>query len=143
MRLEDETDAPAPSELAPALEGVRVLLVDDEEDVTDVYSRALRQHGAVVEATLDGEEGLGALRAQRFDIVISDLDMPRLDGIEMVRVLRSEKGSDPPAIAISGSVRPDVVQTALGAGFDAFATKPVPPSALVEAVLKLLRRRAR
>jgi len=142
VRRDDDPDVRDEATGALPLEGVRVLLVDDEEDVTSVYREALARVGAHVEATFDGEAGLSVLREKPFDVVVSDLDMPRLDGLEMVRALRSGQGGALPALAISGSAQPDVRVAALRAGFDAFAPKPIGPRALVHTIVRLLERRA-
>ena len=128
-------------ESAKVLDGLHVLVVDDDEDIALVYAMSLRAAGATVRAALNGAAALEAICAGTFDIVVSDLDMPGIDGMEMMRVLRAS--SDPfrtiPALAVTGSARVDIRAQALRAGFDAFAVKPLSATKLLEAVKGLVR----
>ena len=103
---------------------------------------SLRAAGAKVRATPNGASALEAICADTFDIVVSDLEMPGIDGMEMMRVLRAS--SDPfrtiPALAVTGSTRVDIRAQALRAGFDAFAVKPLSTAHLLEAVKGLVRK---
>jgi len=135
-----------PRELAAApvrpLEGVHVLLVDDEEEITDLYAGPLRAAGALVHATFDGAAALEALAGGSFDVVVSDLDMPHVDGLEMIRRIRASEALAPvPAMAITGSTRDAAPRVALDAGFDAFLPKPLGAHALVAALVALLHAR--
>lgn len=141
MALSHEEDPLLEERRSPTtLDGVRVLLVDDEEDVIELYAHTLREAGATVHATFDGAAALDALAAGDFDVVISDLDMPHLDGIEMIRRVRTSEAFGPvPAMAITGSTRDAARRHALEAGFDAFSPKPLAASKLVDAVRGLVR----
>jgi len=68
----------------------RVLVVDDSITVREVESRLLRNHGYVVEVALDGIDGWNAVRMNHYDLVITDIDMPRMNGIELIRLIRSD-----------------------------------------------------
>lgn len=68
----------------------RVLVVDDSITVREVESRLLRNHGYVVETAVNGTDGWNAVRMNQYDLVITDIDMPRMNGIELVRLIRSD-----------------------------------------------------
>ncbi len=147
MALLDDAARTSPipdGESVKTLDGVHVLIVDDEEEITELYSMSLSAAGATVHSTFDGASALDALRAGTFDVVISDLDMPLLDGIAMIRAVRQSESFGPvPAMAVTGSTRLDAREHALSAGFDAFAVKPLSAPRLVEAVRQLLRKSER
>lgn len=134
---DDESEPPSFHRLA--LLGVRVLVVDDDESLAELFVRALLAAGAVVHSTHNGRDALEALRDARFDVLVSDLDMPYLDGLDLVSHVRaSERDRALPALALTGSTTPDIRRRALDAGFDEFATKPVLAVDLVAAVKRLL-----
>lgn len=80
---------------------VRVLLVDDHDDVRVTLARALRRLGHEVAQASNGAEALRSLRDTPCDLVITDINMPEMDGIELVLAIRSER-ADLPVIAMSG-----------------------------------------
>jgi CheY-like chemotaxis protein len=138
---EEETEPPSRDRLT--LVGVHVLVVDDDESLAELFVRALLAAGAVVRSTPNGREALEALRDARFDVLVSDLDMPHLDGLGLVSQVRaSERHRALPALALTGSTTPDIRRRALEAGFDEFATKPVLAADLVAAVKRLLGAKA-
>ena len=71
-------------------DAVRVLVVEDEPVLRGLYQDNLQEHGFAVTAAADGQEGLELLRAQAFDVVLLDLNMPRLDGLGLLRHMRAE-----------------------------------------------------
>jgi two-component system sensor histidine kinase and response regulator WspE len=79
---------PAPAEAAPAR---RVLVVDDSITVREVERQLLETRGYAVDVAVDGIDGWNAVRTNRYDLVVTDIDMPRLDGIELVRRIRSDR----------------------------------------------------
>lgn len=137
-----DDEAEPPSAFAGgALAGVNVLVVDDDEALAELFARTLLSAGASVQSTPNGREALEALRDGSFDVLVSDLDMPQLDGLGLVSEVRaSDRYRALPALALTGSTVPDIRRRALEAGFDAFATKPVMADDLVAAVRKLLSR---
>jgi two-component system sensor histidine kinase and response regulator WspE len=70
--------------------GKRVLIVDDSITVREVERQLLRNHGYDVAAAVDGRQGWNMVRAERFDLVISDVDMPRMNGLELVAAMRND-----------------------------------------------------
>jgi two-component system sensor histidine kinase and response regulator WspE len=80
----------------------RVLVVDDSITVREVERQLLRNHGYDVAVAVDGQEGWNLVRAGRFDLVISDVDMPRMNGLELVRAMRNDQAlRDVPVIIVS------------------------------------------
>jgi signal transduction histidine kinase len=129
-----------PVALGNALDGVTVLLVDDDADGREVTAVLLRQQGARVETAASAGEALAALDRRVPDILLSDIGMPHEDGISLLGKVRSRpnaSGGTIPAIAISAYARSEDRAQTLLAGFDAYVSKPVEPAQLVKAVAKL------
>ncbi|RZJ02001.1 MAG: response regulator, partial [Rubrivivax sp.] len=104
----------------PSVAGLRVLLVDDHADVLEAHARLLSEQGAVVTTAESAKAALGLLRAQRFDILLSDLGMPGLDGYGLIRCVRQEMKLDAetlPALAVTAFVRSEDRDAALDAGY--------------------------
>jgi two-component system CheB/CheR fusion protein len=121
-----EREAPPPAEIAASLGGVRILLVDDSADVMEAFSQLLQLTRAIVRATTSPHEALALLATESFDLLISDIGMPEMDGFSFIRAVREmERGRDLPAIAVTGFGRKGDVQNALAAGFNSHVNKPV------------------
>ncbi|MFO0695308.1 MAG: sigma-54 dependent transcriptional regulator [Polyangiales bacterium] len=119
----------------------RILVAEDEEGLRSFLSEALESAGHEVVAAADGEEAIATLRAEPFDVLITDLRMPRADGMAVVRVARTEQ-SDVEAIILTahGAVSTAVEAMKLGA-FD-YLEKPIAsPKALRDLVQRALERR--
>ena len=109
-----------------SLDGVRVLLVDDTADTLETFGYLLEHEGALVTTASSGAEALGLVETTAFDLIISDVGMPGMDGYEMMTELRKRPGLPGlPAIALTGYGRPQDVQKALASGFQAHLDKPV------------------
>ncbi len=108
----------------PAERG-RVLLADDNADLRDYISRLLADHGYEIEAVADGEAALAALRARRPDILVTDVMMPRLDGIGLLIAVRADTAlRDLPVVMLSARAGDDAQVAGLDAGADDYLTKP-------------------
>ena len=116
----------------------RVLVVDDEPMVRDVLARYLEKDGFVVETAEDGEGALTALQRSAPDVVLLDLMLPRIDGLEVLRRIR--EGRAPPVIMLTakGAETDRIVGLELGA--DDYVVKPFSPKELVARVRAVLRR---
>lgn len=126
-----------------SLDGMRVLVVDDSEDTTEMVQHLLEIGGATVTAVTSGHEGLRMARERQFDVVLSDISMPGMDGFEFVSRLRTLPGyQNLPAVALTGFGRPEDVQRAHTQGFYAHLTKPFDIQALAELLQKIPRQRA-
>jgi DNA-binding response OmpR family regulator len=117
----------------------RILLVDDEPAILDAVGYALRSEGYDIESATDGEDALTRALEQAFDLVVLDLRLPLLSGIEVCRRLR--EASDVPILMLTA--RDTEVDRVLGleVGADDYVTKPFSMAELVSRVRSILRRR--
>jgi PAS domain S-box-containing protein len=123
-------------------EPCRVLLVEDAPDTLDMLRVVFESRGYVVTPCADAEEALSVAESGRFDIIVSDIGLPKIDGYELIARLRDlPHMREAPAVALTGYAAKSDAEAVLAAGFDAHVAKPVDPSALVEQVEALMRRR--
>lgn len=131
---------------AGLLSGLRVLVVDDEDDARELVATVLQQSGAQAQSAASATEALELLQTGgRFALLVSDIGMPERNGydlIEAVRALAPEQGGDIPAIALTAYGRSEDRQNALSAGFQAHIPKPVEPTELVHVAANLTGRSA-
>jgi CheY-like chemotaxis protein len=114
----------------------RILVVDDEIDITAVYSMLFELHGFRVLTAANGRQAFELINAEPPDIVLSDCMMPVMDGIELTRLLRSvPKTAEIPIILMSALPDPQRLSTS---GHDMFIQKPANFSALLKAVKRML-----
>jgi signal transduction histidine kinase/ActR/RegA family two-component response regulator len=128
-----------------ALEGARVLVVDDDPDTRAALADLLTAHGVKVQSAGSAEEGFITFCKARPDILVSDIIMNGLSGYDLVRQVRDlspQDGGRTPALALTGSSQAVDRTRALAAGFDLYVPKPVEPSELLT-VLSSLRGRSR
>jgi CheY-like chemotaxis protein len=118
--------------------GFKVLVVDDEPDTCSLLSFVLNQTGAIVETAGSAKEGLRLFDAWQPDIVISDIGMPDVDGYEFIRIIRSERHSRTPAVALTAMARIEDRIKALTAGYQMHVAKPVDPVEFVSIVASLV-----
>ncbi|MEO6279001.1 response regulator [Roseateles sp.] len=126
--------------------GLRVLVVDDHADVLEVHARLLSEQGAVVTTAQSAHAALALLAVHRFEVLLSDLGMPELDGYGLIRRVRSDLGLDAdtlPALAVTAFVRTEDRDAALDAGYQRCLQKPVSPGEFVRTVAQLGRRAGR
>ncbi|WP_433364874.1 response regulator transcription factor [Actinoplanes sp. CA-142083] len=119
--------------------GHRVLVVDDDPTVSDVVRRYLEQDGCEVRLAGDGADGLAAVAAQRPDLVVLDLMMPGIDGLEVCRRLRRQL-PDLPVIMLTALGEEADRVLGLEVGADDYVTKPFSPRELVLRIRSVLRR---
>jgi PAS domain S-box-containing protein len=127
----------------PQLDGVRVVVADDGEDVRDVISTILRQSGATVRAAATAKEALDLIAQQPPDVLLSEVEMKGETGhslITRVRMLPPDRGGAVPAAALSAFSRSEDRVHALLAGFQIHLTKPVRPAELVAVIATLAGR---
>lgn len=119
-----------------------ILIVDDDRDVRELFSFVLEGAGATVAIAEDGVSGLQAAHAHKPDLVVTDIAMPRMDGINMVRRLRQDEPTkNIPIVAVTGHVVADLPERALEAGCSEVVPKPCSPDALVHLVNRYIGRR--
>lgn len=114
----------------PAPSGVRVLLVEDNEDAREMLSTLLSQIGYEVRSAADGEEGLLFAEQWRPELFLLDIGLPKLDGYELCRRIRARLGTTPYVVALTGYGAADDIRRAHDAGFDLHLTKPARPDDL-------------
>ncbi|HVF56518.1 MAG TPA: PAS domain-containing protein [Pyrinomonadaceae bacterium] len=132
-----------PVDAALSLEGVRVLVVEDQPDARELLSVLLRQYGARVETSGSAVEAVSALRREKADVLVSDIGMPGEDGywlIKEVRSLGAHLGGDVPAVALTAYASASDREHAFAAGFHAHVSKPIEPAALISAVAQVVKR---
>jgi CheY-like chemotaxis protein len=127
-----------------AIAGLRLLVVEDNPANRLVATAILGAAGAEVEIACDGREGLQQLSARPFDLVLMDIHMPNMDGVEALARLRSGETGDPglPVIALTADAMEGEAQRLTRLGFDAVQAKPIQPGELIAAIARLSRRPA-
>jgi signal transduction histidine kinase/CheY-like chemotaxis protein len=131
-------------ESAARMEGLRVLAVEDQPDMLESLRRTLEDHGALVTAVGTGHHAYDLLRERPrdFDVLISDIGMPQMDGYELMRKVRGElrlSSLHLPAVAITAYAREEDRLRALRAGFQAHVVKPYQVSHLLKTLDSLHR----
>jgi PAS domain S-box-containing protein len=125
----------------PRLDGVRVLVIDDEADGRMLTARILEAQGAYVACAASGVEALDVLSKERIDIVLSDIGMPDMDGLELIRHIRrldKSRSGPVPAIALTAYARTEDRQRSLLAGFHMHLSKPIEARELIASISGLL-----
>jgi CheY-like chemotaxis protein len=125
------------------LDGLRILIVDDDRDARDAVGAVLEEWGARVTPAAGVREALEILAADEFDLLVSDIAMPGEDGYTLVRALRERAPAGTtaiPALALTAYAGAEEQRRALAAGFDDYLAKPVDARELVSAVQQLVRR---
>jgi len=137
-----ETRLPPP----PGLDGLRLLVVEDDPDALEAISAVLQRSGARVTSVRSVPEALIALGRDRHDAMVSDIAMSGMDGITLIRAVRErshDRGGAIPALALTAYTGGDTQRRCLEAGFQAYLTKPIDAFDLVSAVASLARVQSR
>jgi len=117
----------------------RILIVEDNEKNMKLVRDILRHHKYETVEAATGEDGVRLAIERTPDLVLMDIQLPDIDGIEALRRIRSEHDFDAiPVIAVSASVMPDDQQKIVTSGFDAFVTKPINLKQFLATVQRLL-----
>jgi CheY-like chemotaxis protein len=124
----------------PSLNDLRVLVVDDESDARELVAAVLKGRGAKVVSVGSASEALEEMERQRFDVLVSDIGMPEMDGyalIGKIRQLTTERGGRIPAVALTAYAGIQDRRRALSAGYQLHIPKPVEPAELATVVASL------
>jgi CheY-like chemotaxis protein len=135
--------SPSTLEANLSLAGIRVLVVDDDPDARDMLKVALEQYGATVRVATSAEEALADVALEYPDVLVSDIEMPDMNGYELVRHLRRSDNQALrrlPAVALTAYARTEDRVKALLAGFQTHVPKPVEPAELVTVIASLAQR---
>lgn len=117
----------------------RILIVDDEKDFTEIVSTLLDFHNFQADTVNDPREALKKISVGNYDLVVSDLMMPGMDGFQMIETLRNDpKHHDTPVIVLSAKTLSDVERKRLLVSNVSFLTKPFEPHGLVEKITQML-----
>jgi PAS domain S-box-containing protein len=127
----------------PALDGIRVLAVDDNPESLGVIALMLERYGAEVVTVSSGAAALEVLKDvdHRFDALVSDLAMPGMDGMQLVRAVRASGMTELPAIAVTAFADPIRLKAAKEAGYQSVITKPIFPGELGHVLAANVRRK--
>src|SRR4051812_2065122 len=106
----------------------RILIIEDKQANLDLMTYLLEAFGHSVKTAMDGEEGLAALRREAPDVVVCDINLPRIDGYEVARQIRADPALRPlPLIAVTALAMVGDREKVLAAGFDGYIAKPIAP----------------
>ncbi|MHB1957526.1 MAG: response regulator transcription factor [Acidobacteriaceae bacterium] len=122
-------------------EPARILIVDDEAQIIRVLSMACTAQGYRVKSAADGEAALAVLKSWPAELIVTDLSMPKMDGVELCRAIR--KQSSVPILVLSVRSQEKMKVEALDAGADDYVTKPFQINELLARVRAALRRQRR
>jgi two-component system CheB/CheR fusion protein len=134
------------SDLSPSSESLKrefavgrsALVVDDVSDVTEMLSVLLSHAGYQVVTASSARAALEAVHAQHFDVIISDIGMPEMNGYQLAREIRQlPEYASVPMVAVTGYSMFDDKQRSLSSGFNAHVTKPIDPRALLDLIEQL------
>jgi CheY-like chemotaxis protein len=127
----------------PRLDGIRVLAVDDEPDSLELLKTVLEGAGAAVTIARSAPAALEMLRTSPADVIVADIGMPAMDGLQLIRDVRQIAGAagSTPAAALTAYARSQDRVTSLGGGYQMHLVKPIDPVELIVAVSALAGRR--
>jgi CheY-like chemotaxis protein len=131
------------SDSIPSLVGLSILIVDDDADSLEFLSILLEQAGATVTTVSSAQAALAVLEQQRFNLMLSDIGMPEMDGYMLMQTVRSglpDRGGRMPAIALTAYAGELDQQRATLAGFQQHIAKPLDPNVLLRSISSLLKR---
>ena len=123
------------------MKGCKILIVEDEKDIVELLVYNLEKEGYILESALDGEEGYKKALSFRPDLIILDIMMPKISGIELCKKFRENASFEKTLIAFLTARGESFTQIkALDAGGDDFIAKPIKPAVLKSRIRALLRR---
>ena len=121
----------------------RILIVDDEEDILELVSYNLAKEGYHVTGALSGEDALKKAQSEKFDLIVLDLMLPGIDGLEVAKRFKSNpKTEQTPIVMLSAKGEEADIVTGLELGADDYITKPFSPRVMIARVRTALRRKA-
>jgi CheY-like chemotaxis protein len=115
-----------------------ILIVDDNADARFMLKTVLEAQGFVIACAEDGQAALSMIKTNRPDLIISDIQMPNLNGIELIKILRSQSETKDTPVLVTSAQHSGVLADAMKAGGTAAATKPVQIESLIKLITQLL-----
>jgi CheY-like chemotaxis protein len=120
--------------------GARILVVEDDPDIMRILTHALTAVGHEVVPAFGGEDAIRKVKAQKFDIVLTDLAMPKVSGVEVIQTIKSDAATRHiPVLAVTAHVWDGIAQSAGQVGCDGYISKPFSMKQLVQEVQKHLK----
>ncbi|HYR41574.1 MAG TPA: response regulator, partial [Terriglobia bacterium] len=120
----------------------RILVVEDNEMNREMLARRLERRGFHVSIAVDGSEGIQKARTEMPDLILMDLNLPEIDGLEATTTLKQDRNTSRiPVIALSAYAMVTDKENAMRAGCDDFATKPIEFNGLLAKIYTLLSRK--
>ncbi len=119
---------------------MRILVIEDEKKITNFIGRGLKEEGYSVDAAYDGEEGYFLASSEKYDLIVLDVMLPKMDGLSLCRKLRQEDNITPIFMLTAKDMIKDKV-AGLDAGADDYLTKPFAFEEFLARVRALLRKR--
>jgi two-component system chemotaxis response regulator CheY len=117
-----------------------ILIVDDSASMRQLVTFALKDAGFEVFAAVDGKDALGKLNGKKVDMVVTDLNMPQMDGIELIKQLRSSSATKfTPVVMLTTESQESKKQEGKQAGASGWVVKPFTPEKLIEVIKKFVR----
>lgn len=118
---------------------MRILIIDDEKDFTEIVSTLLDFHNFQADTAGSAKEGLAKMAETQYDLIVSDLMMPQMDGFQLIKNLRDDpRYHEIPVIVLSAKTLSDEERKRLLVSNVSFVTKPFEPNALVEKITQML-----
>lgn len=125
---------------APNNAGPKIVVVDDDQEILKLIAMLLRRIGAEALTFSDGRAVLSYLATETPDLIVLDLMLPDINGLEILGRLRSQKQFDPvPVLILSAKADPDTIREGLDQGADGYVTKPYIANSLIDKVRLLLQ----
>lgn len=121
----------------------RILVIDDDPILAGLLQLTLQLEGFEVKIAGDGDAGMKILRAEKFDLILLDLVMPKIDGVKFLRLLNESNTDCPPVMVVSSAVDDRLTHQLRPLGVIDVARKPIEPAALVVRVKRALAEPAR
>ncbi len=134
-----EEKKPDARDAGPSLEGVHILAVDDSDDNRTLIRLMLEESGARIDIAADGEDGVRQTEKRAYDLVLMDIQMPKMDGYSALGEIR-RRGKSMPIVALTANAMTQERERALKAGFDAYVTKPIDRDLLLKTCHELVHR---
>jgi CheY-like chemotaxis protein len=120
--------------------GARILVVEDEPDMMRILTYALNAAGHHVVPAYGGDDAIRKVKAQKFDLVLTDLSMPKVSGVEVIEAIKGDPATKHiPVLAVTAHVWDRISQVAGEVGCDGYIAKPFSPKQLVQEIQKYLK----
>ena len=106
------------------LKSIKILFVEDEEDLSNIISDTLNKLQANFRTASNGQIALDKFKEEEFDLIVTDINMPVMNGLELIKNVREELGSDIPVVIMSAHTEPEYIKSAEELGVKNYLLKP-------------------